>query len=71
MLWNLQICRFPMKHAAERIQNDLGEEKRDITMKYRGQDSKDPTRDARAMAPDWCTFLSGRPEDGDKPIIAV
>jgi hypothetical protein len=52
VLWNYQICRYTMKRAARRIQNDLGVEERDIKMKHQGQDSKDPTSEARARSPD-------------------
>lgn len=72
LVWNWQICRWPMKRGAEKIQADLGVERRDMSMKHLGQPSKNPRTDAKALAPDWCIFLRDvqDPED-EKRIIAV
>ncbi|KAG7292884.1 hypothetical protein NEMBOFW57_002929 [Staphylotrichum longicolle] len=70
--WNWRICRHPLKHGAEKIQSDLGVERCDITMRHLGHDSKDPSSDAKAKAPDWCIFLRDRQDpDDEKRIIAV
>lgn len=55
LLWNQQVCRLPLKHGAQRVQTDLGAERRDL-MKRLGT-SKDPASDSKAKAPDWCIFL--------------
>ncbi|AEO70536.1 3b8a0ec7-3073-45ec-bbc0-87a770498b2f [Thermothielavioides terrestris] len=57
VVWNWQICRFPLKRGAERVLADLGLEQLELTMRHLGQESKDPRSDAKPKSPDWCIFL--------------
>lgn len=67
--WNWPICRMPIKTGARVIQQDLGLEYKEISMKMKSSSSIDITAKAVKRMPDWSIFETE--SDSDKRNILV